>query len=40
MAPETETLERFYKVADERNIPLGELLRLALDALEREGASP
>ena len=33
----TETLERFYKTADERNIPLGELLRLALDALE--GAS-
>jgi hypothetical protein len=32
-----ETLERFYKAADERNIPLGELLRLALDALERAG---
>ena len=35
----TETLERFYKAADERNIPLGELLRLALDALERAGDS-
>ena len=34
-----ETLERYYKAADERNVPLGELLRLALDALEREGAS-
>jgi hypothetical protein len=31
----TETLERFYKAADERKVPLGELLRLALDALER-----
>ena len=35
----TETLERFYKAADERNVPLGELLRLALDALERAGGS-
>lgn len=34
-----ETLERFYKAADARNVPLGELLRLALDALERAGAS-
>lgn len=32
-----ETVERFYKAADERNIPLGEALRLALDALERAG---
>ncbi|WP_263351057.1 hypothetical protein [Acidicapsa acidisoli] len=30
-----ETLERFYKAADDRNVPLGELLRLALDALEK-----
>ena len=34
-----ETQERFYKAADARNVPLGELLRLALDALEREGGS-
>jgi hypothetical protein len=34
-----ETKERFYKAADERNVPLGELLRLALDALERAGGS-
>src|ERR1700722_51409 len=32
-----ETVERFYKAADTRNLPLGEALRLALDALEREG---
>jgi hypothetical protein len=34
-----ETIEKFYKLANEKNVPLGELLRLALDALEREGAS-
>src|SRR5580704_13568271 len=34
-----ETIDRFYKQANERNVPLGELLKLALDALEREGAS-
>src|SRR5437016_4974125 len=34
-----ETVERFYKAADERNVPLGELLRLGLDALERAGES-
>lgn len=32
-----ETVERFYKAADARGVPLGELLRLALDALERGG---
>jgi hypothetical protein len=32
-----ETIERFYKLANDRNVPLGELLRLALDALERVG---
>jgi hypothetical protein len=32
-----ETVERFYKLADARAVPLGELLRLALDALERAG---
>jgi len=30
-----ETRDRFYKAADKRNVPLGELLRLALDALEK-----
>jgi hypothetical protein len=34
-----ETVERFYKAADARAIPLGELLRLALDALERAGGA-
>jgi hypothetical protein len=34
-----ETRERFYKAADDRNVPLGELLRLALDALDRAGGS-
>lgn len=34
-----ETKEKFYKALDERGIPQGELLRLALDALERAGAS-
>jgi len=34
-----QTRDRFYKMADGRNVPLGELLRLALDALERAGGS-
>jgi hypothetical protein len=34
-----ETIERFYKLATEKNVPLGELLRLALDALDRAGVS-
>jgi hypothetical protein len=35
-----ETVERFYKAAEARNnIQHGELLRLALDALERAGAA-
>jgi hypothetical protein len=34
-----ETRDRLYKMADERKVPLGELLRLALDALERAGMS-
>lgn len=29
-----ETIEKFLKTADDRHVPLGELLRLALDALE------
>jgi hypothetical protein len=32
-----ETVERFYKMADARNVPLCKLLEYALDALEREG---
>jgi hypothetical protein len=34
-----ETVERIYKLADEKKVPLGELVKLAIDALEREGAS-
>jgi hypothetical protein len=33
-----ETIERFYKQANQRNVPLGELLKLALDALETQDA--
>lgn len=29
-----ETIQQLYRLADERNVPLGELLSLALDALE------
>jgi hypothetical protein len=29
-----ETVERFYKMADERQVPLGELLEQALDAID------
>ncbi len=32
-----ETMERFYKMADERKIPLCALLEQALDALEGRG---
>ena len=35
----TETVERFYKMADERKVPLCELLEQALDALEMAGVS-
>jgi hypothetical protein len=35
----SETVERFYKMADERSIPLCALLEQALDALERAGVS-
>ena len=35
----SETVERFYKMADERNVPLGALLEQALDSLNRAGAS-
>lgn len=30
-----ETISKIYKLADDRKIPLGELLRLAIEALER-----
>ncbi len=29
------TIERFYRIADEKKLPLCETLELALDALER-----
>src|SRR5580658_2300407 len=29
-----ETIDKIYKLANEKNVPLGELLRLAIDALE------
>src|SRR5580704_9688864 len=29
-----ETIQRFYKVADEKRVPLGELLKQGLDSLE------
>ena len=32
-----ETVEKFYKMADERHVPLCELLEQALDALDRAG---
>jgi hypothetical protein len=32
-----DTLDRFYKMADARKVPLCELMELALDALERAG---
>jgi hypothetical protein len=34
-----ETVERFYKMADERKVALCALLEEALDALERAGVS-
>jgi hypothetical protein len=33
----SETVERFYKMADERKVPLGALMEQALEALERAG---
>jgi hypothetical protein len=29
-----ETIQRFYKAADDRRVPLGELMKQALDALD------
>jgi hypothetical protein len=34
-----DTINRIYKLADERKVPLGELLRRAVDALERVGGN-
>lgn len=34
-----ETVEKFYKMVDERHVPLCELLEQALNALERAGES-
>lgn len=35
-----ETIDRLYRLADEKNMPLGELLDVALDALEQSKGSP
>jgi hypothetical protein len=34
-----ETVDRFYRMADERHVPLCALLEQALDALERTGGA-
>lgn len=34
-----ETIAKFYRLADEKKVTLGELFEMAVDALEREGAS-
>lgn len=31
------SIQRLYKIADDRHLPLGEVLELALDALEGQG---
>ena len=31
-----ETIARFYRIADEMNVPLGEVLSRALDALDKD----
>ncbi|MGD0797752.1 MAG: hypothetical protein ABR910_08515 [Acidobacteriaceae bacterium] len=33
-----ETVSKIYQLADARKVPLGELLRLAVEALERDDA--
>lgn len=35
-----ETIDRLYRLADEKNMPLGELLDVALDALEQSKGAP
>jgi hypothetical protein len=32
------TIQRFYRLADAENVPLGEILDRALDALEKQGS--
>ena len=34
-----QTIDRFYKMADERHVPLCKLLEQALDALDGKGSS-
>lgn len=34
-----ETIDRIYRLADEKKVPLGELLQLDVDALDRERPS-
>lgn len=34
-----ETIAKFYRLADENKVTLGELFEMAVDALEREGTS-
>jgi len=34
-----QTVERFYKMADDRKVPLCELLEQALDALEQQSSA-
>jgi hypothetical protein len=36
----SEVIERLYQLADARDVPLGELLDLALTALEKAGEGP
>jgi hypothetical protein len=35
----SQVIERLYKMADARRVPLGELLEQAINALEKSGAS-
>jgi hypothetical protein len=35
----SETIERYHKAADEKDVTLARLLELALDALEKQGQS-
>jgi hypothetical protein len=36
----SQVIERLYKMADARGVPLGELLERAIDALEKENKTP
>ncbi len=35
----SQVIERFYALADAKKVPLGELLRQALEALEKSGSA-